>query len=458
MAYPSFIGSRYLRSKRRGSISAIGVIAIAGVALGVASLLVVVSITSGFLDEFTKKVLGVNAHVLVMKYGINYTEYRDVMATAETLPEVRGVAPFIYQDMMISKGARTGGVLIKGIDPERVGTVLDLPSHIVKGSLSGLRVPGSRPQSNRSDADRNPAQPDLPSNSPPQDAGLLTPSPTSPQGDNLSQPDQLPGIVLGRSLAENLEADVGDVVQVTTPLVSLDVLGWSPSEDAPRTLKFKVIGLFYAGFLEYDTRLAYIDYYQAQRFFDQGDSVYGVEVTLRDIYAAKRIAKKLKEMLGGGPYHTMDWETLNAHLYTALKMQKFALMFVVVVIVTLAAFNIIATLVMMVFDKRKEIAILKSMGATERGIARIFLHVGTVVGLVGISIGLAFGLGACMFLKKIGWPLDPKVYLIDHLPVRIHWTDFFITAAVAFCICWLATVLPSLSASRLRPVDGIRQD
>ncbi|MCP4675257.1 MAG: ABC transporter permease, partial [Deltaproteobacteria bacterium] len=242
------------------------------------------------------------------------------------------------------------------------------------------------------------------------------------------------------------------------PLISLDVLGWSPSENTPRTLAFKVVGIFYAGFLEYDTKWAFVDYFQAQRFFDHGDSVTGVEISLRDIHKASQVSSTLKKNLGGEPYYTIDWESLNAPLFTMLKMQKVVLIVVLAVIVGVAAFNIIATLVMMVFDKRREIAILKSMGATHGGIARIFLHVGTVVGLIGIAIGLAIGFGVCFFLIKIGWPLDPAVYRIDHLPVRLEAIDFVVTAAVAFLICLLATILPSLSASRLHPVDGIRQE
>jgi lipoprotein-releasing system permease protein len=424
MGYPVFIGSRYLRSKKKRTISAITGIAITGVALGVASLSVVIAISTGFQDEFTRKVLGVNAHVLVMKYGIDFPEYRDVMTSVRELPETRGVAPFVIQEMMISRGEHTAGVLLKGVDPDLLGTVLDLPTHIVEGGIDRLRVPGSGPPGSAATA---------PADGP------------------------LPGIVLGRTLAENLEAKVGDVVQVTTPLIGLDILGWSPSADTPRTLAFEVTGIFYAGFLEYDTKLVYVDLFQAQRFFDQGDSVTGVEVTVKDIHTAGDVSRRIKAMLGGGPYHTVSWELLNEPLFTALETQKIVLTVVLAVIVGVAAFNIIATLVMMVFDKRREIAILKSMGATHASILGIFLHVGTVVGCVGIAIGLGAGLGVCLLLDRVGWPLDPKVYLIDHLPVTLHWSNFVITAGVAFLICVLATILPSLSAARLRPVDGLHR-
>ncbi len=453
MAYPTFIGKRYLRTKSRASISVISGIAVAGVALGVASLLVVVSVTSGFQEEFTKKILGVNAHVLVMKYGVYFTEYRDVMETCEEMPEVVGVSPFVYQDMMISKGSTTRGAQIKGIDPERIGTVLDLPNHIVEGGLEGLRIKRY-----------GPGGLDLKAETVEEPEGIVEivePDPELEEAPAETEalkrpPGEIPGIILGKTLAVELGAKIGDQVQLTTPTAGLTSLGWSADEYTPQVEHFKVVGLFYAGFYEYDTRLAYVDYYQVQRFFKYGDSVQGVEVTVRDIRDAERVALEIRAKLGGPPYHTTDWETLNHHLYTALMIQKVVLMVIVALLVGVSAFNIIATLVMMVFDKRREIAILKSMGATKAGIALIFLHVGTVVGLVGIAIGLAVGLGVCTLLIEVGWPLDPKVYLIDHLPVRINVMDFVITSAVAFVLCLAATLLPSLSAASLRPVDGIR--
>lgn len=454
MGYARFIGARYTQSKKKRSISAITAVAIFGVALGVAMLSIVISVSSGFQDEFIKKVLGVNAHVLVMKYGIDFTEYRDVLRTVRELPEVRGAAPFVIQEMMISKGEHTAGVLLKGVDPKLLGEVLDLSKHIVEGGVDRLRLPGTAP-------------PGAPRARAANDAELATQIEEDLRGD--AGPDgegdaaraarsggRAPGIVLGRTLAENLEARVGDSVQVTTPLMGLDVLGWSPSEARPTTMSFEVVGVFYAGFLEYDTKLVYVDLFEAQRFFDQGDSVTGVEVTVHDIQTAPATARRIRETLGGGPYHTVDWEMLNAPLFTALQTQKIVLAIVFAVIIGVAAFNIIATLVMMVFDKRREIAILKSMGASHSAILRIFVYAGTVVGVYGVAIGLTIGVGVCLLLDKVGWPLDPKVYLIDHLPVTIDWLSFAVTAVVAFVICLIATIWPSMSAARMRPVDGLR--
>jgi lipoprotein-releasing system permease protein len=460
MGYARFIGARYTRSKKKRSISAITAIAIFGVALGVAMLSIVISVSGGFQDEFIKKVLGVNAHVLVMKYGLDFTEYRDVLRTVRELPEVRGAAPFVIQEMMISKGEHTSGVLLKGVDPKLLGEVLDLSKHIVEGGVDRLRLPGAGPPKPPFARVTDDAELAARLDEMLADAGAAAADPPVARTGDVTPPakgqPRLPGIVLGRTLAENLEARLGDVVQVTTPLMGLDILGWSPSEAKPTTMSFEVVGVFYAGFLEYDTKLVYIDLYEAQRFFDQGDSVTGVEVTVHDIETAPATARRIREALGGGPYHTVDWQMLNAPLFTALRTQKIVLAIVFAVVIGVAAFNIIATLVMMVFDKRREIAILKSMGASHGAILRIFVYAGMVVGVYGVAIGLTIGIGICLLLDKVGWPLDPKVYLIDHLPVTIDWLSFVLTAVIAFVICLLATIWPSLSAAKLRPVDGLR--
>ena len=472
MKYPSFIGARYIRSKKKQTISAISAIAIAGVALGVAALATVISISSGFQDEFTRKVLGVNAHVLVMKYGMDFQEYRDVMDMVQQVEGVKSVEPFVIQEMMMAKDDHTAGVLLKGIDPQRVAGVLDLSKYIVDGGIDALRTPGTRPPPHPRDRVRGLASPDrlriadtndtnvsaAPANAvTDDDTAADTNDDANPSAPETPSSDALPGIVIGKTLAETLNAQVGDEVQIITPLIGLSVLGWSPSEDTPKFMRFRVTGIFYAGFHEYDSKLVFVDYFRAQRFFEHGDSVTGIELTVHDIHKAAAIADTIRDALKDGPYHTIHWEKLNESLFTALKTQKLVLTVVLAIIVGLASFNIIATLVMMVFDKRKEIAILKSMGATHGGVLRIFVHVGTMVGIYGIALGLAIGFAICFALYHIGWPLDPEVYLIDHLPVTLDWRDFVATAGVAFFICIAATIFPSLHASRMRPVDGLRQ-
>ncbi|MBN2341972.1 MAG: ABC transporter permease [Deltaproteobacteria bacterium] len=494
MDYSTFIGSRYIKSKKKRTISAITFIAITGVALGVGALSAVLCISSGFQDEFTRKVLGVNAHVLIMKYGMDFREYRKVMDGVKKVQGVKASEPFVIQEMMISKDDHSAGVLLKGIDPQLVGEVLDLPRHIVDGGIRGLRLEGVGPpktsyekaklktrilhgdddSGDDTDADveddtKSPEIPEAIGSEDTEAAKSAASDTTTGDDTDEAQPDlgsedvesknsPLPGIIIGKTLAENLGAKVGDTVQITTPLIGLDMLGWSPSNQAPKFIKFKIVGIFYAGFLEYDTKLVFVDYYQAQRFFNHGDSVTGVELVVSNMNRAQEVADSIDELLKDGPYRTVDWEELNKPLFTALKTQKLAFTVLLSIIVGVAAFNIIATLVMMVFDKRKEIAILKSMGASHLGIMRIFLHAGTVVGSVGIGIGLAVGFGVCFLLDEIGWPLDPEVYLIDHLPVTMDWVNFVSSAAVAFLICIVATAIPSLTASLLRPVNGLRED
>jgi lipoprotein-releasing system permease protein len=527
--YALAVGLRYLRSKKRATVSVISVIAVTGVALGVAALLAVVSITSGFQQEFRDKVLGVNAHVLVLKYGLNFEEYRDVVKRARKMPETMGAAPFIINEMMLAKGDRLSGVLIKGIDPALMPSVLDLPRQLISGSLEGLRRPDARPLTRADDlaqeldaeeqqdldrylaglADEEGAEAgageradagaaasetaaraaeeaqaeavaggadaplpkvkvpslaeaaaalaelelgELPSDD--IEARLVEQS--EPERAPRAQGDALPGVVVGATLAENLEIEVGDEVKIISPLTGLDTSLWRADGGKPASRDFKVIGVFGAGFQEYDSRLVYMDLYEAQIFQDQGDTVVGVEIRLKDIDQASQVALRLERDLGGGPFHTMDWKELNHNLFTALEMQKVILSVVISVIILVAAFNVIATLIMIVLEKRREVAILKAMGARDGAVLQIFMVQGAAIGVLGTLIGLALGGGVCAYLSWFEFPLDPKVYLIDHLPVRVSANEFVVTVAIALFISVVATLIPSYWAARLLPADGVR--
>jgi lipoprotein-releasing system permease protein len=524
--YAGRIGWRYMRSKKRRTVSVITFIAVSGVALGVAALLAVMSITSGFQEEFRTKVLGVNAHVLVLKYGLDFEEYRDVAERAREMPEVSGAAPFLINQMMIgrreqptdeevlddgpSDPPRISGVLVKGVDPDLMPTVLDLPSQIVEGGMRGLRAPGAAPPTRPEDlldpvdddwgwlneviaadagvpADAGVAQaveldagvalPEVDVPTPEQaEASLGESGPADLPDDALldelfAEEDEafvqdeetgdtrdLPGIIVGRTLATNLGLSIGDRVHVVSPLAGLDTSFIGGRRETPRSHDFRVIGIFEAGFHEYDTRLVYVDLYEAQRFFDHGDSVTGVEIRLHDIDAAPVVARRLERVLGGGPYHTMDWQELNRNLFTALEIQKLMLSLVIATIILVAAFNVIATLIMIVPEKKREIAILKAMGASNWGVLLIFMVQGLLIGLVGTLIGLLLGGGVVWYLERFQFPLDPHVYLIDHLPVRSSPLEFVVTIAIAVGICIIATVLPSAWAARLLPADGVRYE
>ncbi|MBX3232669.1 MAG: ABC transporter permease [Labilithrix sp.] len=554
MGYPIQIALRYLGSKKRAFVSVGTLFAMLGVALGVAALAIVMSVTGGFQEQFREKVLGVNAHVIVLKYAVHFRDYRDVMKKVEAVPGVVAVAPFVINPMMVTHGERTAtGVLLKGVDPELMPKVLDLPRHISKGSLAGMRKPGAKPPAaphdaftpktgmSYDDADagasresfldviekqiladnanemaadagaadigtliatgasneianapktaREPAPADpldvilgghppaaaAAADAPAPDlhpAGDVVPSggytsqlpdedflPESVDPDPCRSPEQvkaLPGVVIGSSLARRLGVGLEDCLQITSPQIGM-TYGASGSRP-PIAKQFRVIAIFEAGFDQYDSKLVYTDLYEAQTFYEQGDSVTGVEARVDDIEKAADIAKQVDKILSNSVYHTMDWRELNHGLFTALLIQQIAMSVVLTLIIVVAAFTVIATLIMVVLDKKKEIALLKAIGASDDAILRVFVYQGGIIGLVGTGIGLVLGYVSCKLLNAYGFPLDPKVYFISKLPVNVRPTEFIITGIVAILICLVATIFPAFYAARLRPSDGLRSE
>jgi len=544
VSYSFQIGVRYLRSKKRATVSMITLISIIGVALGVAALLAVLSITTGFEKAFRDKVLGVNAHVLVLKYGREFRDYRDVLATVGEMPEVAGIAPFSINEMMLTKGERRGVVLVKGVTPQGLKTVLDLPQQLVAGGLEGLRRPGavpnldakpkadddwqwlrdirdgkSSPESGRVEMKRpNPASPARSTNVDEKgDSPLFEKEPVGRKSfweeekerregqreaerrarrprigavaepgeieamlgglddDDFALPDDpawesglsygeaqepvetLPGIIVGKTLAEDLDLEVGDRVRLISPLAALGLTLSGTGGAVTRSREFRVIAVFQAGFQEYDSGLVYTDLFEAQRLFDEGDNVTGVELRVHDLGTSFELARRIEQNLGGA-FHSLDWSELNRNLFTALEVQKIALTLVIATIIFVAAFNVIATLIMVVLEKKREIAILKAMGATDATVLGIFMLQGIVVGVIGTLAGVLVGGGLVAYLDRIQFPLDPKVYLIDHLPVVLNPSVFLITIAIALLICTLSTIAPSLWAARMLPVDGLRYE
>jgi lipoprotein-releasing system permease protein len=531
MGYPLQLAFRYMGSKKRAFISVGTAFAMLGVTLGVAALAIVMSVTGGFQEQFREKVLGVNAHVLVLKYSIDFREYRDVMEKVRHVKGVTGVAPFVINPMMVTHGDRTAtGVLLKGIDPTLMPSVLDLPKHIVEGSLVGLRKPGAKPPERASDPFRpdfelrgsdagapasdggkrslldtiqqqiidedakleagagatpsaDPAaaaaaalhrDPDIefPSVSAKAPVGDVTPdggfASTLPDSDDIPEfldpdpcksPEQiklLPGVVLGRTLEKQLGVTIGDCVQITSPTIgiSLGAAGARP----PIAKQFRVIAGFEAGFDQYDSKLVYTDLYEAQAFYEQGDSVTGIEMKVDDIDHAHDIAKEIDKLLANGVYNTMDWKQLNHGLFTALLIQQIGMSVVLALIIVVAAFTVIATLIMVVLDKKKEIAVIKALGAKDDAVLRIFLYQGAIIGVVGTALGLILGYVCCKGLLAYGFPLDPKVYFISRLPVNVRPNEFIITGVFAILICLVATIFPAMYAARLRPADGLRAE
>jgi lipoprotein-releasing system permease protein len=555
MGYPIDVALRYLGSKKRAFISVGTAFAVLGVTLGVAALATVMSVTGGFQAQFREKVLGVNAHVLVLKYSTDFREYRTIMDQVSNLPGVEGTAPFSINPMMLTHGDATAtGVLLKGVDPAKslgVGAppgtkpVLLLPQQIVgcenvagkegvaaaiacgQSKLVGLRLPDAKPAPRKvndgrsntfddiepldagtapdeeDDAGRNlklihileddirrrdaekdagvapaPAPPpeeaheDAAADAGPAPVGKIEPAggyksvlpdddavlPSDVDPDpcaNPSKVSQLPGIVVGISLAKTLNLVLGDCVTVTSPTIGYSFSGGALKPPVAR--RYRVIALFTAGFDQYDSKLVYTDLYEAQLFYDQGDTVTGVEMIVDDIQKAPKLSKEIAQMLGNGLYHTMDWEELNHGLFTALLIQQIGMSVVLALIIVVAAFTVVATLIMVVLDKKKEIAVMKAMGATDQAILRIFLYQGGIIGLLGTSLGLLLGLIVCKALSVYQFPLDAKVYFISSLPVLMRPQEFILTGVVAILICLAATIVPSLYAAQLRPADGFRE-
>lgn len=486
-------------------------IAIVGVAFGVGALLPGIAITSGFEYVIRQKLLGVNADILVMKYGQDFYEYQDVVAQAETRDDVRAASPFVIQEMLLAHGSRRSVILLKGIDPSRAANVLSLPHQIKEGSLSDMKsvrdaaLPkeeaGLSPldqllQQLEEDFDGgakiDAGEASAPPEEPLKDAGVVAdikrpasalPEVTVPsleeanalleelgdegppeiedaswlEEEERPAPRNLPGIVVGKSLAENLGLEVGSRVHIVSPLSGIGSGFLDDSIRVPRSGDFRVAAIFEAGFKEYDAQLVYVDLREAQWLRDQGDQVTGVELKIKNIDNAIPIARELESDLGG-PFHTTSWQELNGPLFQALKNQKWGLSVAFGTIIIVAAFNVIATLIMVVLEKRREVAILRAMGASRRAVVALFMMQGIVIGVVGTLLGLLLGGGVVTILTHYKYPLDPKVYLIDHLPVRATATEYVVTAIVAFVICTLATVAPSWWAARLTPVDGLRRD
>jgi lipoprotein-releasing system permease protein len=425
MRYESFVALRHLKSSGRSYISPIAVFCIVGIVLGVATLTSVISVTGGFQEKFREIVLGVNSHILVMKYGLNFREYPETIKTVERVPGVQAAAPFVFHEMMVHHEGRSALVLVKGIDVARAGDVSDLPKYVIDGDLTALSWTRQ----------------------------------TEPDPASESDEDQrTPGIMLGVEVAQRLRAKVGSTLELVSPLRGLDPDSWAPTQMAPSHRRFLVVGIYRCGFHEYDNKLVIVDYRSIQDFFHQGDVVTGLEVRVDDVFNTAAISRTIKSKLPPGRFRTLDWREINRNLFTSLKLQKLVLAIILTFIVIVACFNIVSTLIMLVLEKQKEIAILKSMGATDGGILRIFMLEGMVIGGTGTAIGLIVGFVACLAISTIDIGMDASVYLIDRLPVKMQIWEFTAVALVSLAICFAATLYPSWRAARTTPVDGLRFD
>ena len=406
-------------------------ISISGVAIGVWALTVVLSVMSGFEADLKHKILGHNAHGMVLTYGQD--AFQDWRPTRQKVLGVRGVAgatPFLYNEVMLSAGGNLTGAILKGIDLDTVGTVTDLPRNVEDGKLEWLRAPADIPRPGRGDPD-----------------ALSSPAPSSQGGK------ALPGIVVGRELARSLRVFVGDQVNVISPFGDL-----GPAGPQPKSRPFRVAAIFFSGMYEYDSKFAYMDLGEAQRFFGAGDTITGLELRVGDVDQARAVMGRVVYALGGWPFRAKDWGELNRSLFSALQMEKLVMAVILGFIVLVASFIIVATLIMLVLEKTREIAVLKSMGAGVPSVMKVFVAEGVIIGAIGTAFGLILGYGTCLLIDRVGIPLDPEVYYISNLPVLIEPAQFALAALGTLLLSFLATIYPATKAARLRPVDGLRAE
>ena len=410
MRYEWFISLRYLKAKRKQVfISLITILSMAGVGLGVMALIIVLSVMSGFVNDLQKKILGTNAHLVVLQHGESMRDYSEVMKRVQSLQGVVATTPFIFSQAMLTSEANVHGIVLRGIDPESAGKVINIESTLKSGTMESLKKDGV----------------------------------SSGQ----------PGIFIGKELARTLGVRMDETVVIVSPVGALSPLGaGSPMK------KFQVAGIFDTGMYEYDTSLAYISLKSAQKFLGMEDAVSGVEVKVKDIYGVEKVGETIRRALGY-PFWTKDWKQMNRSLFAALKLERVVMFIILVLIVLVAAFGIVSSLIMVVMEKNKDIAILKSMGATARSIMRIFVLEGLIIGIVGTFVGLVGGYFICLLLAKYQFiSLPSDIYYISRLPVKMNGIDFFLVALAAIGISFLATLYPSWQASKLDPAEALRYE
>jgi lipoprotein-releasing system permease protein len=410
LSFEWFIAWRYLRAKRKTRfISIITFISVAGVAVGVMALVVVLAVMNGFESEIHSRIMGINAHVILLRYGNEPIEnYRELAQEAEAVPDVVAAAPFTYTKAVLQGYGGSDGVVVRGIELASEARVTDILMNI-NPPLETLTAP----------------------------------------------PGETPGAIIGDELAKRLRVAVGDTVAISSPFdYVLTVMG-----PMPAVARFVVRSLFSSGMYEYDQSLVYIDLPEAQKLFGMGDSVVGVALKVTDPYNAPAIGDRVVSALGGFPYRANNWIELNHNLFKWMKTEKKVMFWILSLIVMVAAFNIASTLIMVVMEKTRDIGIMKSMGATPRAILRIFVFEGLVIGALGTIVGTAAGYALASILDRYQFVTLPgDVYPIETLPVDMHGLDFLIVALAAMVITFLAAIYPAWSASRLEPVEAIRRE
>ena len=427
MQYEFFISKRYLKAKRKQVfVSIITFISIAGIFLGVAALIIVLAVMNGFEEDLRTKILGIKSHIeLTTDIAGPMKDYEKVRERIAGTQDVVASTPFIYSQAMIRNGNGVTGVIIRGLDTKSAFKVINM-GKIREGNIEYL----------------NKLPPDFSNRYKKEDA-------------------QTSGIVIGKEMAKNLGIFLYDMITIISPVGVSTPMGM-----VPRMKKFVVVGIFESGFYEYDSTLAYLSLQSCQDFLQMGDTVTGIDIKVDDIYKADTIARIIQSKLGF-PFWAHNWMQMNKNLFSALKLEKRVMFIILSLIVLVAAFNIISALIMIVMEKNKDIAILKSMGATSRSIMKIFVYQGIIVGIIGTALGCAAGLAVALNLQKLSQFVEKMfhfkflpgdVYYLSELPSKVNYGDVVIIVIGTLLVCFISTIYPSLRASRLDPAEALRYE
>ena len=420
-SFELFVARRYLTAKGKDTfLSVITLISIGGVTLGVTALVVVISVMNGFEIDLREKILGTTAHITVLHVGREgITDYPEVAAEVERVEGVEAVAPFVFVEGILSSKHDSIGAVIRGVDMASHREISTIEDKIVEGTM---------------------------------DFDVAKKSTLEPELGGYVPPDD--GIVLGVELARNLGVDLNDTVTLISPQVI-----WNPLAPVPPKMKnFRVVGIFDVGMFEFDSSLAYIDLKTAQEFLAIPRKVNGLEVRVADVFDAPAVSARINDALGL-PYFARDWTVTHEQLWTMLALEKHTMFVILTLIILVAAFNVLSTLIMIVIEKTPEIGILKAMGATNGAVVRIFVLKGLIIGTVGTALGVVAGLGLCRILERYQFvKLPAEVYALRTLPVVVQPLDVLFICVVALAISVAATIYPAWRAARLEPVEAIQHE